>query len=305
MKRSISVTGITCPGQRCGSMLPPPTDADFADYFEGQQWICPVCNHHQSLWALLLERMKDDHPLVPSAASLGLVGRSMATLELKPDEIMSLEFADYGVPAEATVIAVVTTPKIPQKGHGLTPAMGIQNLQARGLPHVLNLFPVPLQPMTTTAELVATEVNIMIIWIPSPSEPELEPLLSAVKAFTTGDFRGAIIPAQITVELKLSQVLTKHFSQFAGKDKVKSFLKDGASYGHQRRFLLPSLFGAVGAPKLSAEVSTALQSLNTKRNNVGHEHHATERAEAAPMLLASLFGYRYLSIYGDLLAPTT
>lgn len=143
----------------------------------------------------------------------------------------------------------------------------------------------------------------MAIWLPPPPEPEIEPLLSAAKAFTTNDFRGAIVPAQIAVELKMSQVLTAHFGQFGSKDDVQSFLNNGATYGHQLRFLVPSLFGAVGAPELPEDVRVALQSLRKKRNQVGHEHAATERSEAGLMLLAALFGYWYLRIYGSRLSP--
>ncbi len=195
------------------------------------------------------------------------------------------------------------SPQTTSEAPGLFPAVGVQHLQIRGLPHSLVLYPVswPFSPAAT--DPAATDVNIMVIWMPAPVEPEQEPLFSAAKAFTTGDYRGAIVPAQIAVELKLGQVLTNHFSQFAGKDVVRQFLSDGASYGHQLRFLTPSLFGAVGAPPLPDAVMIALQSLRKKRNKVGHEHHPTERCEAAPMLLAGLFGYRYLAAYGALLAP--
>lgn len=302
---SMSVSGIPCPGADCASMQPAPSGVDFVNYFEGRAWVCSACGIRVDLWSLLLARVLDDHPLMPGVVSLGLGAFTVITAPLQPEETLFVDFAAHGIPSDATVVDVVMTPQTASEGLGLFPAVGVQHLQTRGLPHALALYPVTWPAPPAMATPAATTVNIMIIWMPAPTEPEQEPLFSAGKAFTTGDYRGAIVPAQIAVELKLGQVLTEHFSQFAGKDVVRQFLNDGATYGHQLRFLLPSLFGSVGAPPLPDKVAAALQGLRKKRNRVGHEHHSTERAEAAPMLLAGLFGYRYVTAYGSLLTPTS
>jgi hypothetical protein len=59
---------------------------------------------------------------------------------------------------------------------------------------------------------------------------------------------------------------------------------------------------AVGAPAIPEEVSSRLNALRTLRNKVAHEHREVTKAEAADVLLGSVFGYRYLSLYGPLLA---
>ncbi len=282
-----------------------PAEDHFVDYFEGRPWVCAACGHSEDLWSLLLARVLDDHPLMPGVVSLGLGAFTVIAAPLELDVTLVVDFAEHGIPNDATVIDVVMTPQTTSEGPGLFPAVGVQHLQTSGLPHSLALHPVAWPSAPGAADPAATQVNIMIIWMPAATEPEQEPLFSAGKAFTTGDYRGAIVPAQIAVELKLGQVLSDHFSQFAGKDAVRQFLNDGATYGHQLRFLLPSLFGSVGAPPLPDAVTAALQSLRKKRNRVGHEHHPTERAEAAPMLLGGVFGYRYVTTYGSLLVPTS
>lgn len=286
-------------------MQSPPSENSFVDYFEGRPWVCAACGHNEDLWSLLLPRILDDHPLMPGVVSLGLGAFTVISAPLEPDQTLLVDFAEHGMPEDATVIDVVMTPQTTSERPGLFPAVGVQHLQTRGLPHSLALHPVMCPPTQGVVEPADTQVNVMVIWMPAPSEPEQEPLFSAGKAFATGDYRGAIVPAQIAVELKLGQVLTDHFSRFAGKDAVRQFLNDGATYGHQLRFLLPSLFRSVGAPPLPDVVVAALQSLRKKRNRVGHEHHPTERAEAAPMLLGGVFGYQYVNAYGSLLAPTS
>lgn len=295
------LAGIPCPDPGCGSVQAPPSKEDFVDYFEGRLWLCPACRHSEDLWSLLLARTLDDHPLMPGIVSLGLGAFTIVTTPLNRDVTLTVDFAEHGIPNDATIIDIVATPETASGGPALFPALGIQHLQIRGLPHSLVLHPVLWPSTQATGGPAATQVNILIIWVPAATEPEQEPLFSAGKAFTTGDYRGAIMPAQIAIELKLGQVLGDHFSQFAGKDAVRRFLNDGATYGYQLRFLLPSLFQAAGAPPLPDAVAAALQSLRRKRNRVGHEHHPTERAEAAPMLLGGVFGYQYVAAYGSLL----
>lgn len=241
---------------------------------------------------------------MPSIVSLGLGEITVLTHPLEPDATFTVDLESHGVPPDATIVDIVLTPNSSGDALPLAPALHLQHLHTRGFSPLLRVTPTWWIPESERSDHYSpTLLSIMAIWLPAQAEPEMEPLLSAAKAFTTGDFRGAIIPAQVAVELKLSKVLAAHLAQFGSREEVQGFLNNGATYGHQLRFLLPSLFGAVGAPALPGEVRAALQSLRKKRNQVGHEHIATERSEAGLMLVGALFGFWYLSIYGGRLHP--
>lgn len=294
---SSSFSGVPCPNPECGKVLPSASPQDFVDYFEGRLWRCESCGRNEGLWRLLFDRLRDDNPLIPGVLSLGLAVMTVFQCPIEDYVALTMDLSRHGVPADATIIDIVITPYADSEP-GPLPAVQLQHLQVRELPHCLTVHPVPWFGEGKDSPPEGAGFTVLAIWMPAALEPEQQPLLSAAKAFVTGDYRGSIIPAQVAVELKLSKVLTDHFRQFAGKETVKNFLNDGASYGHQLRMLVPSLFQFIGAPSMPNEVAAGLQALRKKRNQVGHEHLATDRSEAAQMLLASLFGYWYVAIYG-------
>lgn len=251
---------------------------------------------------MLLPYLRDENPFAPGVAAVGLGRWTVMQLKIELGKALPLLLEQHGIPQDATVIDIFITPMRSADGADLLPALGLQRLHARDLPHSMTLHPVPFA-LESDAELegAGSLANVMVIWLPPPAEPEVESLHTAARAFATGDHRGSIVPAQIAVEAKLNQVLTTYFARFAGDAHVRSFLTDGATYGHQLRFLLPALFSSAGAPALPESVMSHLQALRSKRNRVGHEHAPVQRSEAAPMLLAALFAYRYLLTYGPLL----
>ncbi len=92
-------------------MQPPPEDGQFRDYFEGRSWVCTNCGHSQDLWHILLARVLDDHPLVPGIVSLGLGAFTLITRSLQQEATLLVDFAEHGIPNDATVIDVVMTPQ--------------------------------------------------------------------------------------------------------------------------------------------------------------------------------------------------
>lgn len=289
---------LPCPG--CHRAHPQASQDDFRAYFAGELWTCD-CGHQVSLWDLLLTYMRDDNPFAPAIAAVGLGRWTILQVEMAAGQTVPLFLNEHGVPEDATVVDIFITPNSSTDGALLLPALGLQRLHASDLPHSMTLHPVGFSSIGEASPELQSRASILVIWLPPPAEPELESLHSAARAFATGDYRGSIVPAQVSVEAKLYQVLSNHFSRFAGKDHVKSFLTDGATYGHQLRFLLPSLISTSGAPSIPQAVQASLQSLRSKRNKVGHEHAPVERAEAAPMLLSAVFAVQYLQIHGPTL----
>lgn len=300
MFMSIDVAGIIC--YDCGSVNPPAGDNDFRSFFEDSLWTCVSCFTKVSLWEILFLHIRNVHPLMPGIVALGLGSVKHLQEVLEPDQTLFIDLDEHGIPEDATVIDVFITPQMNPDDPHVFPALGVQRLSARALPHVVPILPSRQWITDSEATPMATHLSIMVIWLPSPSEPEQEPLYSAATSFSNGDFRGSIIPAQIAFEMKLNKILSAHYANFGNTNEVNSFLTSGATYGYQLRFILPSLLQFTEAPPMPESLKDALKALNKKRNKVGHEHHETSREEACKMLLASVFGYRYLSIYGHLTA---
>jgi len=296
MESPTLVGGLHCPD--CNGVSPAPTNDEFERYFVGEKWRCPHCRHEEVLWDKLLGAMLEDNPLVPGVIALGFAYATLVSFGMSKGVILPVHLEQAGIPADATLLDVFLTPQSVGDS-GLFPALSLQRLQRQELPRSFAIHPVAWADEPDASEGV---VHIMAVWAPASSEPEMAPLVTAAQSFVNGDYRGVIVPANVAVESKLYQVLAAHFSQFAGIDHVRSFLTDGATYGYQLRFLWPSVFSSAGAPDMKS-LPGELQRLRRLRNKVSHEHGDVDREDAARLLLAATFGYRYLSVYGHLIGP--
>ncbi|PZF81587.1 hypothetical protein C1I92_20580 [Jiangella anatolica] len=75
-------------------------------------------------------------------------------------------------------------------------------------------------------------------------------------------------------------------------------LQRGATFSHQLKILLPSVMAERGAPAVTQELHEALGDLVSLRNAVAHRHQPITRGQAIRVLLAAVFCYWYLALYG-------
>jgi hypothetical protein len=269
---------------------------DFDDFFHGSSWTCPHCGESASLWNLLLDSLRSDHLLMPGAVAIGAASSAHGQIILEREGGTLLNLSELGVPSEATVLAVWLTPGPSDNEPGfLTPAIVAQSLTRQPVPHEVFLIG---HPVNGGADSVP--VGVMCTWF-NLTEPEAEPLMTAMQAYSEGAYRQAIVPASVAVEDKLGSVLRDYFQQFAGKEKVESFLSNGATFGYQLSPLLPALMAGVGAPPLTEHLAGQLNRLRTLRNKVAHEHVEVSKKDASEVVLAAFFGFHYLRLYGNLL----
>jgi hypothetical protein len=293
-----SFVGVSC--GKCHAFLVPPGHGDFTKYFFGGDWVCPKCGAHQRLWNKLLEAMLEENELVPGTIALGLAASTIATFAMVLGQGIEVSLDEIGVPEDAIPLNVFLTPSSNDDQSPVFPALMLQRLQ-REVPRHFVLRPIEFPGDPPDAGGV---VNLMVTWLAPTGEPEIEPLVAAADAFDLKNYRGVIVPANIAVEAKLNNVMAAHYAQFSSKSKVKEFLGvGGASYGHQVQSLWPSLFSFTSAPPFPTALFQNLNQLRSLRNKVAHEHQDITRIDAATMLLTALFGYRYLAVFGHLLAP--
>jgi hypothetical protein len=284
-------SGLPCPSCGIPSHF---EDAAFDGFFRGSSWICLACDMHGSLWTMLLDSLRSDNQLAPGAVAIGAATSAFGQIVLEREHGTGLNLAELGVPPEANVLGVYLTPIGSEQGV-LFPAMTVQSLTRKPVSHELFFFGHPIQ-----GGAESTRVGVMCTWF-NPTEPEAEPLMTALQAYSEGSYRQAIVPASVAVEAKLGSVLRDYFQQFAGKEKVESFLSTGATFGFQLSPLLPALMAGVGAPPLTEHLAGQLNRLKTLRNKVAHEHVEVSKNDASEVVLAALFGFHYLRLYGKLL----
>ncbi len=285
-------SGFPCPS--CGTLSQPLEDPDFDGFFRGASWICLACDVRTSVWTLLLDSLRSDNPLTPGAVAIGAATSAFGEIVLERELGTELNLAELGVPPEANVLGVYLTPLGGEQGV-LFPTMMVQSLTREPVSHELYFFGHSIQ-----GGAESTRVTVMCTWF-NLTEPEAEPLMTALQAYSEGAYRQAIVPASVAVEDKLGSVLRDYFQQFAGKEKVESFLSNGATFGYQLSPLLPALMAGVGAPPLTEHLAGQLSRLRTLRNKVAHEHVEVSKKDASEVVLAAFFGFHYLRLYGNLL----
>jgi hypothetical protein len=293
-----SFSGLPCP--KCGHVIEAPGSTEFDGYFRKASRQCPFCNENIPLWSSLLGAMRAENSLMPGAVALGAARSTFGTITLRRDVPTTLDLSQLDVPPDSTVLSIHFTVVGGASPGFLTPALMSQSVTRDSIPHVLSIFPARVDGGADE-----NVMNVLCTWFDSAGvDLEAEALLSAIESYSEGKYRQAIVPASVAVEDKLNSVLRSHFGQFAGKDKVSSFLSDGATFGYQLNPLLPSLMSFVDAPAMPTELTDGLSKLRKLRNKVAHEHHVVTRNEASESVLAAVFGYRYLELYGQLLSPS-
>ena len=267
------------------------------EYFRGVQTICPKCEKTLDWWKTVLQTIRGNFMLVQAFAPVG-ARWTILNITLRPNLQTEVKFADHGVPADANILSVNYTPQggglFPIEIHGNTP-------QRHVIPPIVYLWPRPLGEGSHSE----TTVNVMVTWVPHTAEDEAwQNLIDAFQAYVIGRYQSEVVPANVAVESKLARLLAKFLYKSAKQDNVDSFLKDGATYGHQLNVLLPALLSRTGAPRLPTHIHTALNRLKNLRHQMAHRgvlDNPLEKDEAAELLCAALFVFHYLNLIRPIL----
>jgi hypothetical protein len=247
---------------------------------------------------MLLSRVfESQNPFTPGASAIDMAKSSAALITLKRNEATILNLSTLGVPENARILSVFLTPNSTESNEGfLYPGIVLQSIKRGPIPRDHLLHPIPFFGGEDIANIA-----VLCSWMDPAADPELSPLATALEAYDAGADQEVIVPAAVAVEFKLGSVLRDYYLRFAGRKKVETFLQDAATFSHQLSPILPSVMSAVNAPPLGELIAGKLNWLRSKRNQVAHNHASVSRHEATDAVLAAIFGYRYLSIYGPLL----
>jgi len=291
---NIKVFGSDAPGTPCSECKAfsfPLNLENLTNYFWGKPIICPKCSAKLDWWTLLLRHFDWNFPHY----LYGIVGATDTRLmiRMKPNEVLKLDMIALGIPADAKILHINYTPN----GKGLFPLEVHGNTPIRHFtPHQIILFGRPFgEPAPETP------VAVSISWIQTTSADESwQNLVQAVEAYSIGKFQSAIIPANVAVEAKLSNVLQNHLSRFSSVDRVSDFLETRATYSYQLNILLPMLASYSGFPQLPDHIRGNLNLLRDHRNDLAHKGAPAKplnKPNCARMLCSAIFGLGYVSLF--------
>ncbi|HEY9408947.1 MAG TPA: hypothetical protein VIP77_05140 [Jiangellaceae bacterium] len=289
-----SFRGIACP--RCGHLVGAMTDAHYDEYFRNGLSTCDGCQQRFDPWTLMVDQLRRDHPYQPGIVTLGFAAITYARFSLGRHKSQRIALSSLRVPADARLARVMFNSDLAEGGF-IRAVSSEQVIRRDYISDVIDVYGVPMGNNPPAA----SSVLMRAIWIRPHEDPEMEQLVAAAEAFSNRSYRQVVLSASVAVEEKLFAIMSEFFVRFGGKDRVDSFLRQGATYGHQVGFMLPALMSFTSAPPMPEKLRAGLAELKRLRNKVAHKREEITIAQAAGALVAATFGYWYLKLYGPLL----
>jgi hypothetical protein len=285
---------IRCPP--CGAALTI-QDRYTTEYFEGTSVLCPRCGASLDWWTTVLLEIRQNFLLRQAFAPIG-ARHLIFPITLRSEERTHYKLSDHGVPANAKILYVNYTPEAPIHPVEIP---GGNITTRRPNRHEVTMWPVPWENVDVADVARTAKVTVSVSWVPhSPLDASWENLVTAFEAYVAADYAAAIVPANVAVEAALSVFLFDYLARYKiSGTHIKPFLDDAATYGHQLNVLLPLVAEWSGAPRLPDHIRGALNRLRGLRNDIAHRGRPDVpliQAEAAELLCAALFGFRYVGL---------
>jgi hypothetical protein len=262
----------------------------FFAHFSEQQSSCSFCRVSFDLWDVAISTLTQRSQLFRERG-LAFLGACHAffSVELKPDETLTVRLADYGVPETARILYAVYTPC----GRGVLPMEWRSNEMDRPRDrHTICLFARKL--FSEDAQPTESSVDFSVTFIEhSADEYALSNLAGAYERFLWDDYGAMVMPAFVAVEDTLRRVLDLMLKA-RGLPAAKRI-----PFEAQLGVLLPLLSEARGFPKLPSVIVEQLGLLRKLRNELGHEgrlQNPPTLEAAAKLLCSAIFAYRYLKL---------
>lgn len=145
-----------------------------------------------------------------------------------------------------------------------------------------------------------TDINISFVWTPrSKDDASWESIVDAFEALNAGDYLDALVPANVAFEVRLGRLFNDliRAKTSIGKERVASFLSDGATYGHQLDVLLPFVCAVLALPQVPESVALGLKNLKKHRNSLAHTgepYKPVDKDEAVRLAVSAVLGCVYV-----------
>ncbi len=265
------------------------------DYFNGNKIECEECKEQHSWWGLVKNGITQNFM---SSQAFSAIGANSSIIEfyLKPNERTSFKFSEHGIPESAKILHINYTPQgggyFPIEVHGNDATRKERSDQ-------VVVFPMPIGE----DQEHETKVCAFVTWVEhSNIDASWKNMISAFEAYSANDYQSAIVPANVAVESVVTPFLYEYINQYIGKKRVKTFLDEAATYGHQLNVILPLIVSMLGLPTLNNSIRGSLNRLRSYRNDIAHQGNTggdLTKEVVAEMLCASLFAFYYIKHLSD------
>lgn len=266
------------------------------DYFKDKSPIqCPKCGARLDRWKVILAEIKENFMFNQVFTPIGAKS-TVFKIKLKPNESTTYRFSDYSIPENAKILYINYTPR----SHGGTALFPVElhgNISTRRfIGRAITVFPVPFG----TGEIGEADVSVYVTWILHSADDESwQNLVDAFEAYASERYESTIVPANVAVESILSRFLTTFLGRFTSKKQIEEFLSNAATYSYQLNVLLPLIVNLCDSIKLPEHIRGSLNKLRNLRNQIAHKGYIEVKLpkdDAAEILCAALFGFRYIRL---------
>ncbi len=301
-----------CPD--CGKYLDLSSDRVLIEYFENGKVVCPYsdCKQNLKLFELLLG-MLDEHSAL-FGMHYELLGCKHYTVcpIIKTNQYYNLDLKEeIGNGKLVNVISI--NPREPQIGN--IPVISAPSIYPRDLlfeNNELSIYGLPIEGGEDTKYLIS------FIFAPEEVTEDLSNmlLLDAFRFYAEEDYRNMVLSANTAVEI----LFNKFFNNLLcdsnslkneegnissdNKDRIKGFLKNGATYGYKLYPFFPFISEIREFPGLNRKISKKLDNLKDKRNRLIHEgkpdlkneEGLKNREEIKEELIAAFLTFKYFKL---------
>lgn len=228
----------------------------FARYFRDLPITHSRCGKDVDWWDVVRASIRENRHPLETFAPMG-AQPSAFDVSLRPRQFTEVRFSEYGFSPGAKILHVsynvdgTLTPleHVGNASFGTAPRRHL-------IPPVIYLYGAEFGD----GPFAETRVTVVVTWISrEENEEAAQALIDAFEAFTLKRYESFVIPANVAVESKLARLLIQFLeSKGIAKNRVKSFLSDGATYSHQLNVVLPVLLSFTAAPPLPSHIRGAL-----------------------------------------------
>lgn len=282
------------PCDQCQHLLPPLREIA-PDYFFRGSVKCPSCGHAVDLFHEVVRRM-DVHLGGTTLQALG-ARATYFRFDLAAQENKEVDFAEYGVHSDATILSVNYTPIghcFPVELHGNEARRRWPGTKVRVLGYPLG-----------DAKDPRAQVQVFVTWIHEESDPEAWLMLAdAFEAAVSEKYVRMIPPAQSAYEIVSTRLVSAAIGRVVSKGLQKKYVENELTSFSVTNIWLPLLCSRANLSFLPEPVRGRLNQLRRLRNKILHEGHtenALDEREARELLAAAVFGFEFVRYASDAL----
>jgi hypothetical protein len=267
------------------------TIADVAPrFFEIGSFRCIHCNREIDAWEASQKLVRRLGASFNGLISLG-AQQTFFTMKLGRNETKEVDFSQYAVPQDATLLQILFTP---QRRDCCIPLV----IQECFLPQTLSRK-VLVFGQALEGDAQEEVISWCVTWVPSHDDYKESwiYLTEAFDAWASRKHWHVILPAYVAFEIALMRIVKSAMERRLSKERIADFCRNGLTSSVALNVILPLLCDSSNVKHLPDSIRGELNRLRKLRNDLVHDglrKDAVSQQLASEMLCATVFGFEYL-----------